>query len=70
MSDRNTEDQIAKDIKTYKIEALVLMSGNVIEVAEVLDIFQDGYRIKTPHGMIKLVFSHAIAYIDNGESHV
>ena len=68
MSDKKTEE--TKEVKVYPIEALVLMSGNIIEVAEVIEVYSDAYRVKTPYDTVRLVFFSAIAYVDNGEGNV
>ena len=53
--------------KHYPIESLQMQEGTIIEVKEVLEVFTDAYRIVTPYNKVRLVFFHAIAYVDNGE---
>ena len=53
--------------KLYPIESLQMLDGTSIGVKEVLDILNDSYRIVTPFNKVRLVFFHAIAYVDNGE---
>ena len=52
--------------KQYPVEALILLSGNVLEVKEILAVYTDAYRIVTAHDTVKLVFFHAIAFVENG----
>lgn len=53
--------------KTYPIEALVMINGNIIEVKEVLTVYTDAYRVVTSFDSVKLVFFHAIAFVENGD---
>ena len=53
--------------KLYPIEALVMLNGNIIEVKEVMSIFTDSYRVRTTFDTVKLVFFHAIAFVENGD---
>lgn len=52
--------------KHYPIEALVMLNGHTIVVDKILNIYANSYRVVTNFNRVKLVFFHAIAYVENG----
>lgn len=51
----------------YPINTITMIDGEVLKVKKLIESYTDAYRVVLKGNRIKLVFFHAIKYVDNGE---